>query len=189
MTAPASTTAYDRLPICETNSRNPQCSLAVRRENHTTGFFTDRALCQNRSNESASVAVVASGKYSSAWARTELYFPDATTATLADSLDRFWQRARSVKKPVVWFSRRTASEHCGFLELVSQIGRRSYAVVDAGAVIFYPTRNDGRVAPAMLSLSELSPDLVRANAIWDRAAPLSALELCPPNRDVTLSAI
>jgi len=111
-----------------------------------------------------------------AWARTELYFPDATTATLADSLDRFWQRARSVKKPVVWFSRRTASEHCGFLELVSQIGRRSYAVVDAGAVIFYPTRNDGRVAPAMLSLSELSPDLVRANAIWDRAAPLSALE-------------
>jgi hypothetical protein len=32
-----------------------------------------------------------------AWARTELYFPDATTATLADSLDRFWQRARLVK--------------------------------------------------------------------------------------------
>ena len=112
-----------------------------------------------------------------AWARTELYFPDAATATLTDSLDRFWQRARSAQKRVVWFSRRTAIEHCGFLELVSQMGRRSYAVVDlAGAIILYPTRNGGRVARATLSLSELSPDLVRENAIWDRAAPLSALE-------------
>ena len=40
-----------------------------------------------------------------AWARTELYFPDAATATLTDSLDRFWQRARSAQKRVVWFSR------------------------------------------------------------------------------------
>src|SRR5262249_19056154 len=56
---------YDRLPICETSSRNPQCSLAIRQENHTRRFGADSALCQNRSNESASVAVVAYGKYSS----------------------------------------------------------------------------------------------------------------------------
>ena len=112
-----------------------------------------------------------------AWARTELYFPHATTATLVHSLDRFWHRARSGQKRVVWFSRRTASEHCGFLELVSEMGRQSYAVVDlSGAVILYPTRDGGRVNPAILSMSELSPDLVRENALWDRAAPLSALE-------------
>src|SRR5262249_19056155 len=60
-----------------------------------------------------------------AWARSELYFPYATTATLADSLDRFWHRALSAPKRLVWFSWRMASEHCGFLELVSQMGRRS----------------------------------------------------------------
>src|SRR5215471_15633034 len=66
----------------------------------------------------------------SAWARTELYFADAATAALGDSLDRFWHRARSARKRVVWFSRHTALEYCGLLELVSQLGRRSYKVVD-----------------------------------------------------------
>jgi len=112
-----------------------------------------------------------------AWTRSELYFPYAATAALADSLDRFWQKARSAQKRVVWFSRRTGLEYCGFLELVSQLGRRSYKVVDLTDVqILYSTHGGRRVNRAILSLAELSPDLVCANALWDRAVPLSAVE-------------
>src|SRR5215469_12402866 len=104
-----------------------------------------------------------------AWARTELYFPDAATAVLADGSDRFWHRARSAQKRVVWFSRRTAREHCGVLELVSQMGRRTYEVIDlSGLEIRFPTHGGVRAKRMVLSLAELSPDLVCDNALWDR---------------------
>ena len=65
-----------------------------------------------------------------AWARSELYFPDEATAALDNTSDRFWQMARSAQKRAVWFSRRSAREYCWFLELVWQMGRQSYEVVD-----------------------------------------------------------
>jgi len=106
------------------------------------------------------------------WARAELYFPDNALAVLYDGSEGFWHTARSAQKHVVWFSRRTACEFCGFLEFVSQMGRQSYEVVDLTGV-----ENDGRSANrAILSLAELSPHEVRENALWDRAAPLSADE-------------
>jgi hypothetical protein len=112
-----------------------------------------------------------------AWARAELYFPDKALAVLDETWDRFWHDARSAQRRVVWFSQRTASEFCGFLELVSQMGRLSYQVVNlTGVEIPYPTRAGGSAHRAILSLAELSPGEVRENALWDRAVPLSAEE-------------
>ena len=60
-----STTSYDCLPICQTNSRNQQYSRAERRENHTARFCADRAICQNLSDVLSSAALASSGKYNS----------------------------------------------------------------------------------------------------------------------------
>jgi Protein of unknown function/Domain of unknown function (DUF1835) len=112
-----------------------------------------------------------------AWARTELYFSDNALAALYEGSEGFWHTARSAQRRVVWFSRRMACEFCGFLELVSQMGRQSYEVVDlTGMEIPYRTGDGGSANRATLSLAELSPDEVRENALWDRAAPLSAEE-------------
>src|SRR6516165_12541947 len=105
-----------------------------------------------------------------AWARAELYFPDNALAVLYDGSEGFWHTARLAQKRVVWFSRRTACEFCGFLELVSQIGRQSYEVVDlTGVEIPYRTGDGGSANRAILSLAELSPNEVYENALWDRA--------------------
>jgi Domain of unknown function (DUF1835) len=101
-----------------------------------------------------------------AWARAKLYFPDMALAMLYVGSERFWHTARSAQKRVVWFSRRTASEFCGFLELVSQMGRQSYDVVDlTGVEISYRTRDGGSTNRMILSLAELSPNEVRENAL------------------------
>jgi hypothetical protein len=106
-----------------------------------------------------------------AWARTELCFPDE--ATLHDTLDRLWHPVRSVEKRVVWFSRRTAREFCGFLELVSQMGRQKYDVVDlTGVEVPYRTGDGGsEKSRTILSLAEISPDGVREHALWTGLCP------------------
>lgn len=112
-----------------------------------------------------------------AWARSELYFPAKATAALDEQLTRFWPTVRSAQKHVVWFSRRSAREFCGFLELVLQMGRRSYQVVDlTGVEIPCQTYGGAAASRPTLNLAELSPDEVRENALWDRAVPLSAEE-------------
>jgi hypothetical protein len=110
-----------------------------------------------------------------AWAKTELCFPDEATAALHDTLDRHWDPAVSAEKRVIWFSRRTAREFCGFLELVSRMGRQEYEVVDLSSVgVPYRTGNGGsEKSRAILGLAEISPDAVRENALWDRAVSLS----------------
>lgn len=111
-----------------------------------------------------------------AWARAELYFSDNALSVLSGA-EEFWHTARSAQKRVVWFSRRTACEFCGFLEWVSQMGRQSYEVVDlTGVEIPCRTGDGGSANRAILSLAELSPDDVCENALWDRAAPPSAEE-------------
>jgi hypothetical protein len=111
-----------------------------------------------------------------AWARAELYFSDNALSVLSGA-EEFWHTARSAQKRVVWFSRRTACEFCGFLEFVSQMGTQSYEVVDLTGVEIPHRTHDGRSANHVIfRLAELSPDEVRENALWDRAVPLSPEE-------------
>jgi uncharacterized protein DUF1835 len=78
------------------------------------------------------------------WARAELYFPTQGVAELDETLGRFWDSAWSAPRHVVWFSRRTACEFCGFLEWVSQMGSQSYQVIDLTDVgIPHRTRDGG----------------------------------------------
>ena len=112
-----------------------------------------------------------------AWTRTDLYFPEEAAAALDDTLDQFWHMARLAQKRVVWFSRRSVSDFCGFLELVSQMGRKSYQVVDLTRLeIAYRTREGETENRTIFTLAELSPDQVRENALWDRSVPLSGDE-------------
>jgi Protein of unknown function/Domain of unknown function (DUF1835) len=112
-----------------------------------------------------------------AWARAELHFPDNALTALYDETEKFWHIARSVQERIVWFSRHLAREFCGFLELVSQMSRQSYTVIDLTGLTIPHRMPDGtRVNRAILSLAELNPEIVRENALWDWAAPLSAEE-------------
>jgi hypothetical protein len=110
-----------------------------------------------------------------AWAQAELYFPDAALTALDDTLE-FWHTARSAQKRVIWFSRRTATEFCGFLEFVSQMGTQSYEVIALTGVEIPHRTHDGSANHVIFRLAELSPDEVRENALWDRAVPLSPQE-------------
>jgi hypothetical protein len=109
------------------------------------------------------------------WIERELMLDLGNHTREVKRSDNFWHAASASTRRLVWFSRRDAGEHAGFLEWVWRLGDAAYDVVefDEAEVTFH--RPDGRSARAtMNSLALLPPEHLAAARYWDCARPLDA---------------
>jgi len=83
----------------------------------------------------------------------------ARLSNLPAELDAFWRALRSTEAtPVIWFTRRSAREYSGFLELAWTLGEEPYQIVDFTGVDFVERLHEGPGRLGIyLSLSEMLP--------------------------------
>ncbi len=87
-----------------------------------------------------------------------------------------WNDAVSAPDPIVWFSRRSAHEMCGFLELVSRRGHRRIRIVDVADVEFRD--RNGRLDPYFSTHFALVSDTrIVEHGLVERARSLSVGEI------------
>jgi hypothetical protein len=94
-----------------------------------------------------------------AWMVREFGPSFACLDNLPVELEAFWQALRSTEAtPVIWFTRRSAREYSGFLELAWTLGERPYQIVDFTGTDFVKRLHEG---PGRLwiylSLGEMRP--------------------------------
>lgn len=91
---------------------------------------------------------------------------------LPESADRFWEKALAAANPIVWVSRRSAAEYCGFLEWVFRRGEAPYDVVDLTEEVV----ERGRGPTPMISIGMVPPELVDVAGLIGRRHPPTAAE-------------
>lgn len=91
---------------------------------------------------------------------------------LPESTDRFWEDALAAENPIVWVSRCSAAEYCGFLEWIFRRGEAPYDVVDLTDEAVQSTRG----TRPMLSLGMVPPELVDAPTLIGRRRPPTTAE-------------
>jgi hypothetical protein len=70
--------------------------------------------------------------------------PSASLGNLPVELEAFWRALRSTAAtPVIWFTRRSAREYSGFLELAWTLGGQPYKIVDFSGVEFVKRAHEG----------------------------------------------
>jgi uncharacterized protein DUF3658/uncharacterized protein DUF1835 len=94
-----------------------------------------------------------------AWMVREFGPSFACLANLPVELEAFWQALRSTEAvPVIWFTRRSALEYSGLLELAWTLGERPYQIVDFTGVDFVKRLHEGPGRLRVyLSLGEMRP--------------------------------
>jgi hypothetical protein len=92
-----------------------------------------------------------------AWMVREFGPSFASLSDLPAELEAFWRVLRSTEAtPVIWFTRRSAREYSGFLELAWRLGEQPYKVVDFSGVDFVKRQHEGeRRLSVYLSLGEM----------------------------------
>jgi Protein of unknown function/Domain of unknown function (DUF1835) len=79
-----------------------------------------------------------------AWMVREFGPSFASLGNLPVELEAFWRALRSTEAvPVIWFTRRSAREYSGFLELAWTLGERPYQIVDFTGVDFVKRLHEG----------------------------------------------
>jgi hypothetical protein len=79
-----------------------------------------------------------------AWMVSEFGPSSACLGNLSVELEAFWRVLRSTEAtPVIWFTRRSAREYSGFLELAWTLGEQPYQVVDFSGVEFVKRLHEG----------------------------------------------
>jgi hypothetical protein len=101
------------------------------------------------------------------WKEEELRCTDSEL--VLPEQEAFWKAAlvEDVRR-VVWMSRRSAPEYCGFLEWLWRLGDLPFEVIDLADM---PVGS----YPRAFTLGLLSPEEIAANAVWDRAETLDAI--------------
>jgi len=86
--------------------------------------------------------------------------------------DRFWPKALAVTdRRVVWLSRRSTQEFCGFLEWLRRNGDQPFEIVDLTDVRLGATPSRSRLAPPT---GIIGSDEFLNGRLWDLAAPAPA---------------
>jgi hypothetical protein len=84
------------------------------------------------------------GEARAAWMVREFGPSFAAHSNLPVELEAFWRALRSTEAmPVIWFTRRSAREYSGFLELAWTLGERPYQIVDFTGVDFVKRLHEG----------------------------------------------
>jgi len=93
-------------------------------------------------------------------------------------INDFWRLVcSSPARLVVWTSSRSSTEHADFLAWVERMDGQPYEVIDLADVIVPIRYKDGRERrDKAISLGTLHPETIVAEALWDLARPLSAIE-------------
>ena len=94
----------------------------------------------------------------------------------AEAMDDFWAYALDVRQPrIVWLSRWSAQEYCGFLEWLSRNGDAAFQLIDLSDVIIPVPNAPYRQVPVH-STAALTHGEINDNALWDLAkTPPAAL--------------
>jgi Protein of unknown function/Domain of unknown function (DUF1835) len=94
-----------------------------------------------------------------AWMVREFGPSFACLSNLPAELEAFWRVLRSTEAtPVIWFTRRSAREYSGFLELAWTLGELPCQIVDFSGVDFVKRRHEGPGRLSVyLSLGEMRP--------------------------------
>jgi hypothetical protein len=94
-----------------------------------------------------------------AWMAREFGPSFACLSNLPVELEAFWRALRSTEAtPVIWFTRRSAREYSGFLELAWTLGEQPYQIVDFSGVDFVKRLHEGPGRLRIyLSLGEMRP--------------------------------
>ena len=97
---------------------------------------------------------------------------------LPRNVNAFWRRASEpASRRIVWTSSRSANEHTAFLAWIERMDGQQYDVVDLADIEVTESTVDGRRRRhKALSLGMLGSDTIAAEALWDRARPLSPSE-------------
>ncbi|MBR1149716.1 DUF3658 domain-containing protein [Bradyrhizobium sp. JYMT SZCCT0428] len=77
-------------------------------------------------------------------------------------------------RKIVWLSRRSAHEYCGFLNWLWQSGDAPFDIIDLSEVLIStsPERGPPRLPVLAPCLAHLRDDNIRLNKLWELAAPL-----------------
>ncbi len=94
---------------------------------------------------------------------------------LPTEVKKFWNQCDLHDRCVVWFSRRTLLEYCGFLEWVRRRETRPFCVVDFTDEE-RPPQNDSDESGLLISIAFTPPDLFPTELCLGRAAPLTSAE-------------
>jgi len=91
--------------------------------------------------------------------------------------ERDWDDSQSAgHRKIVWLSRRSAHEYCGFLNWLWQWGDAPFDIIDLSEVLISPSPERGPPRLPVLApcLALLHDDNIRLNKLWDLATPLPA---------------
>lgn len=89
--------------------------------------------------------------------------------------ERDWDDARFPgHRKIVWVSRRSAHEYCGFLNWLWRWGDAPFDIIDLSEVLITPSPERGPPRLPVLApcLAYLGDDHIRLNKLWDLATPL-----------------
>jgi hypothetical protein len=112
------------------------------------------------------------------WLVSELRFARKDWDWLPEEVEAFWAQASDASgRRVVWTSSRSANEHAAFLHWVERAGEEPYEFLDLGDIEVERRMRDGRtVRDRARTLGMVRPDIIAAEALWDRAANLDPAE-------------
>jgi hypothetical protein len=93
-------------------------------------------------------------------------------------VNAFWRRASEpASRRIVWTSSRSANEHSAFLAWVERMDGQEYEVIDLADIEVTRIWKDGRQHRGKaFSLSMVGPDVIVAEALWDRGRSLNPSE-------------